>query len=126
MKDFLESSGVKTLPSKAEHVGFIPGRGAKIPCDSQPKIQNIKQKQCCSKFNKDFKNGPQPKKKKKKNTPCVRIIILNLHFRLEIENAELQTTVKKQVGKIEHLQTNLLSTRLVSQLLNFCHTEEEF
>ena len=56
----------------------------------------------------------------------MRIIILNLHFRLEIENAELQTTAKKQVGKIEHLQKNLLSTRLVSQLLDFCHTEEEF
>ena len=105
---------------------WVPGQGTKIPCDSQPKHQNIKQKQCCSKFNKDFKNGPQPKKKKKQKTPCVRIIILNLHFRLEIENAELQTTVKKQVGKIEHLQKNLLSTRLVSQLLNFCPTEEEF
>ena len=127
MKDFLESSGVKTLPSKAEDVGLIPGRGAKIPHASQPKIQNIKQKQCCSKFNKDFKNGPHPKKKnlKKKNL-CVKIIILNLRFRLEIENAKLQTTVKKQVGKIEHLQKNLLSTRLVSQLLNFCPTEEEF
>jgi len=64
VKDFLESSGVKTLPSKAEDVGLIPGRGAKIPHASQPKIQNIKQKQCCSKFNKDFKNGPHPKKKK--------------------------------------------------------------
>ncbi|XP_010858352.1 PREDICTED: ankyrin repeat domain-containing protein 26 [Bison bison bison] len=31
--------------------------------------------------------------------------------KLEIENAELQTTVKKQVGKIEQLQKNLLSTR---------------
>ena len=71
-------------------------------------------------------NQKKKKKNKKQKTPCVRIIILNLHFRLEIENAELQTTVKKQVGKIEHLQKNLLSTRLVSQLLNFCPTEEEF
>ncbi|KAI4537975.1 hypothetical protein MG293_011378 [Ovis ammon polii] len=31
--------------------------------------------------------------------------------KLEIENAELQTTVKKQEGKIEQLQKNLLSTR---------------
>ncbi|XP_025120243.3 ankyrin repeat domain-containing protein 26 isoform X2 [Bubalus bubalis] len=31
--------------------------------------------------------------------------------KLEIENAELQTTVKKQAGKIEQLQKNLLSTR---------------
>ena len=28
------------------------------------KKQNIEQKQCCSKFNEDFKNGPQFKKKK--------------------------------------------------------------
>ena len=26
--------------------------------------QNMKQKQYCNKFNKDFKNGPHPKKKK--------------------------------------------------------------
>ena len=56
----------------------------------------------------------------------MKIIILNLHFRLEIENAKLQTTVKKQVDKIEQLQKNLFSTRLVSQPLNFCYTEEEF
>uniref|UniRef100_A0A8C6E0L6 Ankyrin repeat domain-containing protein 26 n=1 Tax=Moschus moschiferus TaxID=68415 RepID=A0A8C6E0L6_MOSMO len=31
--------------------------------------------------------------------------------KLEIENAELQTTVKKQAGKIEQLQKNLLNTR---------------
>ena len=67
----------------------------------------------------------QKKNLKKKNL-CVKIIILNLRFRLEIENVKLQTTVKKQVGKIEQLQKNLFSTRLVSQPLNFCHTEEEF
>ncbi|XP_061291657.1 ankyrin repeat domain-containing protein 26-like isoform X3 [Bos javanicus] len=33
--------------------------------------------------------------------------------KLEIENAKLQTTVKKQVDKIEQLQKNLFSTRLV-------------
>ena len=49
-----------------------------------------------------------------------------MHFRLEIENAELQTTVKKQAGKIEQLQKNLLSIKSVSQPLNFCHSEEEF
>ncbi|XP_055406194.1 ankyrin repeat domain-containing protein 26-like [Bubalus kerabau] len=31
--------------------------------------------------------------------------------KLEIENVKLQTTVKKQVGKIEQLQKNLLRTR---------------
>ncbi|MXQ96486.1 hypothetical protein E5288_WYG015472 [Bos mutus] len=35
----------------------------------------------------------------------------DLTSRLEIENVKLQTTVKKQVGKIEQLQKNLLSTR---------------
>ena len=43
-----------------------------------------------------------------------------------MENTELQTTVKKQVGRIKQLQGNLLSIRLVSQPLDFCHTEEEF
>ena len=54
---------VKTLPSNAEGVGLIPGQGAKIPHASQPKNQNIKQKQYCNNFNKDFKNGPHQKKK---------------------------------------------------------------
>ena len=43
-----------------------------------------------------------------------------------MENAELQTTVKKQAGKNEQLQKNLSSTRTVSQPLNFCHTEKGF
>ena len=34
---------------------------------SWPKNQNIKQKQYCKKFNKDFKNGPHQKKEKKKS-----------------------------------------------------------
>ena len=49
---------VKTLPSNAGGVGSIPGRGAQTPHASRPKNQNIKQKQYCNKFNKDFKNGP--------------------------------------------------------------------
>ena len=53
---------VKTLSSNAEGVGSIPGQGAKIPHASWPKNQNIKQKQYCNKFNKDFKNGPHKKK----------------------------------------------------------------
>ena len=36
---------------------LIPGQGAKIPHASGPKNQNIKQKQYCNKFNKDFKDG---------------------------------------------------------------------
>ena len=55
---------VKTSPSNAGGTGSTPGRGAKIPQASQPKNQNIKQKQYCNRFNKDFKNGPHQKKKK--------------------------------------------------------------
>ena len=53
------------LPFKAEGVGLIPGQGAEIPDALWPKNQNIKQKQCCNKLNRDFKNGPHQKKKKK-------------------------------------------------------------
>ena len=45
----------KTSPSSAGGVGSVPGRGDKIPHASQPKNQNIKQKQYCNKFNKDLK-----------------------------------------------------------------------
>ena len=57
---------VKTSPSSAGGAGSIPGNGAKIPHVSWPKNQNIKQKQYCNKFNKDFKNGPHQKKSFKK------------------------------------------------------------
>ena len=63
--DFPGGLMVRTLPSNAGFVGSIPGRGAKIPHASGPKNQTIKQKQYCNKFNKDFKNGPHLKKKKK-------------------------------------------------------------
>ena len=55
----------KTLPSSAGGMGLMPGQGFKIPHASRPKERNIKQKQCCNKFNKDFKNGSHQKKKKK-------------------------------------------------------------
>ena len=38
--------------------GSTPGQGTKIPYASQPKKQNIKQRQYCNKFKNDFKNGP--------------------------------------------------------------------
>ena len=62
--DFPGGPVVKTSPSNAGDVGSIPGRAAKIPHALQPKHQNIKQKQYCNKFNKDFK-----KRKKKKEKP---------------------------------------------------------
>ena len=36
----------------------IPVRGAKMPHASQPKNENIKQKQYCKNSMKNFKNGP--------------------------------------------------------------------
>ena len=49
-------------------MGSIPGQRAKVPHALWPKNQNIKQKQCCNKINKDFKNGPHRKKNLKKKT----------------------------------------------------------
>ena len=46
---------VKTAPFNAGGAGSIPGHGSNIPHASWPKNQNIKQKQNCNKFNKDFK-----------------------------------------------------------------------
>ena len=53
-------------PSSAEGVDPIPGGGAKIPHTLGPKNQNIKQKQYCNKFSRDFKNCPHQKILKKK------------------------------------------------------------
>ena len=71
LRDFPGGPVVKTSLSNAGGAGSIPGQGAKIPHASGPKKpKNIKQKQYCNKFNKDFKNGPHQKKKslKKKKT----------------------------------------------------------
>ena len=65
--DFPGSSAFGILPSKAAGVGSMPAWGAEIPHAQQPKNQNIKQKQYCNKFNKDFKNSPRQKNHKKKN-----------------------------------------------------------
>ena len=63
MRDFPGGPVVKTSPSSLGGVGsVVPRRGAKIPHALQPKHQNIKQKQYCNKFNKDFKNDPHQKK----------------------------------------------------------------
>ena len=51
--------------------GSIPGRGGKIPHVSWPKNQNMKQKQYCNKFNKDFKKVHIKKKKNLKNNKVV-------------------------------------------------------
>ena len=49
-------------------MGSIPGQGARTPHASQLGSQNIKQKQYCSKFNKDFESSSTLKKNlRKKN-----------------------------------------------------------
>ena len=66
-RDFPGNPVVKTLPSIAglgAGAGLILSWGAKIPHNSQPKDENIKQKQHCNNLNKDFENGPHPKKKR--------------------------------------------------------------
>ena len=60
--DFTAGPVVKTLPSNA---GSSPGQGAKITHASWPKHQNVKLNQQSNKFNRDFKNGLQKKKKSK-------------------------------------------------------------
>ena len=71
---------VGTSPSNAVGAGSIPGHGARIPHASRPKNQNIKQKQCCNKFNKDFKIGPHQKKKKSKNNPSISTFIIRYNL----------------------------------------------
>ena len=60
-RDFPGGPVVKTSSSNAGCASLIPGWGAKIPHPSWPKNQNIEQRQCCNKFNKYFKNGPNKK-----------------------------------------------------------------
>ena len=55
--DFPGGPMVKTSPSNMGAAGSIPGWEVKSPHASRPKKRkrNIKQKQYCNKFNKDFK-----------------------------------------------------------------------
>ena len=53
---------VKISISNAGSAGSILSKGTRVPHASWPKTQNIKQKQYCNKFNKDFKNDLLPKK----------------------------------------------------------------
>ena len=52
---------IDTMLSSVGGEGLIPGWRRKIPHANQ----NIKQKQYCNKFNKDFKHGIQEKIKKR-------------------------------------------------------------
>ena len=60
--DFPGGLVVKPLPRGAGAAGSVSGWGAKISHASQPKNQNVKEKQDCNKFNKVFKNGSHKKK----------------------------------------------------------------
>ena len=62
--DFPGSPVVKTSPSNVGGAGSIPGWGVRSHMPRGLKNQNIKRKQYCNKFNKDFKNGPHQKKKR--------------------------------------------------------------
>ena len=63
-RDFPGGPVVKDFAFQCRRRGLIPGRGAKIPHASQPKNQNIKQKEYCNKFKKDFKKKMVHIKKK--------------------------------------------------------------
>ena len=56
---------VKMSPSDAGRADSIPLGGAGAPHALWPKNQEVKQQRYCNRFNKDFKNGPHQKKKKK-------------------------------------------------------------
>ena len=55
-----------------EGQGWVPSWGTKIPHSSRPKNPTHKPEMICNKFNKDFKNGPHPKKKKILKKSCIR------------------------------------------------------
>ena len=91
--DFPGSPVVKNSPSNAVGAGLIPGQGAKIPYASRPKSQKKKQKEYCNKFNKDFKNGPHQKKKKK-----IRGTMIKIHIREEgVLRKEQSIPLEKEV-----------------------------
>ena len=68
--DFPGRPAVKTPCFRCRGAGLTAGWRRKIPHANQ----NIKQKQYCNKFNKDFKNGPHQKVLKKKKKLCFRYL----------------------------------------------------
>ena len=61
VKTYLPMQGVRVLSLFGELQSHM------LCGQKKKKTQNIKQKQYCNKFNKDFKNGPHSKKRKKIN-----------------------------------------------------------
>ena len=70
-ESFPEGPMVKTSLFNAGVVDSLPGGGAMIPHVLWPKKQNVKQKQHCNKFNKDFNNGLHQKNLKKKKATLI-------------------------------------------------------
>ena len=60
-EDFSGGPVAESSPPNAGGVSLIPGQEAKIPHASGHKNNNIKQKQYCNKYNKEFLNGPYKK-----------------------------------------------------------------
>ena len=63
-KEYPGSLASKTSPSMAGDAGSIPGWGTKTPTHHSSHSQKTKtqNKQCCYKFNTDFKNDPHNNK----------------------------------------------------------------
>ena len=55
----------KNLPSNVDGAGLTPGQGTKIPHAFCPKTQIKTRRNIVNKLNKNIKNGPYQKKKKK-------------------------------------------------------------
>ena len=65
---------VRILPSSSRSAGSIPGWGAKISYVSwkiSQRLKKKKKKQCCNKFNKDFKKWSTSKKSFKKTCSVI-------------------------------------------------------
>ena len=59
-RDFPGGPVVKTLPSSAGGAGLNPHQGTKIPHALWTKKQNVKKKQYCNKFDRDFEKKKYP------------------------------------------------------------------
>ena len=84
VRDFPGCPVVKNSPSNSGGAGLTLGLG--VPQGQKKNQKNIKQKECCNKFNKNFKNEPHQIKSLKISLISVRIqqlltcTLLYLHF----------------------------------------------
>ena len=109
--DFPGCPVFKTLPSYAGGVGSIPGWGQKIRLVSEPKNQNVKQKQYCKKFNKDFKKWYTSKNLQKNKLNCIptpfiisTYFIYNIGASSVIQNPPANTGDVRDTGLISGLR----------------------